>query len=167
MTQRGDRRHRGQAATRGPVKDNRGGRRAGAGRPAGPSKETLAKLAVIEASRDLSAAVVIEQIRRGACFDARKLFTSDGAYIPIHQLSEADAAMVAGFEFVTGNIDKGDGKLDRIVKVRLVDRRGYVEMAAKYHGLLIERVKVEDDRPLRQKVAAARARLAAAKAARV
>lgn len=142
-------------------KNSKGGARPGAGAPKGPRAQTLANAAAVQLSRELTAAVVLEQIRRGACYDARRLFTKDGAYIPLHQLSAEDAFMVAGFEFVTGNLDKGDGQLDRIVKVRLVDRARYVEMAAKYHGLLVERVKLEDDRPLRDKVAAARLRLAA------
>lgn len=144
----------------------RGGARKGAGGPTGPKPHTVARAKAIQADRELTAAVVIEQIRRGACYDPRNLFDADGQYVPLHKLSEADAVMIAGFEITTGNVDKGDGKLDRIVKVRLVDRARYVEMAAKYHGLLIERVRVEDDKPLRQKVAAARQRLAAARKAK-
>lgn len=141
----------------------RGGVRAGSGRPKGRrDAQTIANAAAVQASQELSAAIVLEQIRRGACYDSRRLFTPAGDYIPLHKLSAEDAAMVAGFEITTGNVDKGDGKLDRIVKVRLVDRARYVEMGAKYHGLLIERVRLEDTRPLRAKVNAARARLAAA-----
>lgn len=143
----------------------RGGKRAGSGRPKGSKDaQTLANEAAVQADRELTAQATLEQIRRGMSYDARRLFDEQGTYIPFHKLTEEDAAMVAGFEFATGNLDKGDGKLDKIVKVRLVDRARYVEMAAKYHGLLIERVKIEDDRPLRQKVADARKRLAAARA---
>lgn len=142
----------------------RGGKRDGSGRPKGSKDaQTIANEAAVQADRELTAQVVLEQIRRGACYDARHLFDTDGNYVPLHQLSEIDAFMIAGFEITTGNVDKGDGKLDRIVKVRLIDRARYVEMAAKYHGLLVERVKIEGDKPLRQKVAAARQRLAAAR----
>lgn len=142
----------------------RGGTRVGAGRPPGSrDAQTIANEAAVKASQALTAQVVLEQIRRGACYDARHLFDEHGQYVPLHQLSEIDAFMIAGFEITTGNVDKGDGKLDKIVKVRLIDRARYVEMAAKYHGLLIERVRLEDDKPLRQKVAAARQRLAAAR----
>lgn len=142
----------------------RGGKRTGSGRPKGSrDAQTVANEAAVQASQELTAQVVLEQIRRGARYDVRKLFDEDGNYIPIHKLSEEDATMIAGFEFVMGNLDKGDGKLDKVCKVRLIERRPYVEMAAKYHGMLIERVRVEDDKPLRQKVAAARQRLAAAR----
>jgi hypothetical protein len=152
-----------RAAQRGA----RGGKRSGAGGPRGPKPQTIANAAAVQASRELTAAVVLEQMRRGTCFDARRLFTAEGVYIPFHLLSEEDAAMVAGFEFVSGNLDKGDGKLDRIVKVRLIDRARYVELAARHHGMLVDRVKLEDDKPLRDKVATARKRLAAARAAKV
>lgn len=142
----------------------RGGKRAGSGRRKGSrDAQTVANEAAIKASQKLTADVVLEEIFRGATFDIRKLFDKDGHYIPVHKLSEADARMITGIEFVMGNLDKGDGKLDRVVKVRLIDRARYVEMAAKYHGLLLERVKVEDDKPLRKKVALARQRLAAAR----
>lgn len=142
----------------------RGGTRKGAGRPRGSQhKQTIANAVAVQTSRDLTAAVVLEQIRRGACFDVRRLFDKRGNYIPIHKLTLEDATMVAGFEFVTGNLDKGDGQLDRIVKVRCIDRRGYVEMAAKYHGMLIDKLQVVDDKPLRVKVGLARQRLAAAR----
>lgn len=142
----------------------RGGNRPGSGRPKGSKDaQTIANEAAVRADRELTAQVVLEQIRRGACYDARNLFDDKGNYIPVHKLTEEDAFMIAGFEITTGNVDKGDGKLDRIVKVRLIDRARYVEMAAKYHGLLVERVKIESDKPLRQKVAAARQRLAAAR----
>lgn len=142
----------------------KGGRRPGSGRKKGkPDARTLANAAAVQASRELTAAVVLEQIRRGACYDARRLFDEHGAYIPIQKLTEEDAFMLAGFEIVRGNLDKGDGKFDDVLKVRLIDRSRYVEMAAKYHGMLVDRVKLEDDRPLRQKVARARERLAAAR----
>lgn len=153
MTQRGGKGSRPNAR----------GRKPGPGRPKGSrSKQELMNAAAVQLSRELTAEVVLEQIRRGACYDGRALFDKRGAYRPYHTLSAEEAFMVAGFDVVTGNLDKGDGKLDRIVRVRLVDRARYVEMAAKYHGMLVDRVKVEDDRPLREKVAAARQRLAAA-----
>lgn len=142
----------------------RGGSRPGAGRPKGSvDAQTLANAAAVQASQELTAAVVLEQIRRGACYDVRRLFDEKGQYKPIHELTEEEAFMVGGFDIVRGNLDKGDGKFDDILKVRIVDRGRYVEMAAKYHGMLVDRVKVEDDRPLRQKVAKARERLAAAR----
>lgn len=142
----------------------RGGKRDGSGRPKGShSKRDLANAAAVQMSEELSAGVVLEQIRRGACFDVRRLFDAKGRYIQLHELSLEDAFMVAGFDVVTGNLDKGDGKLDQIVRLRLIDRARYVEMAAKYHGMLVDRVKVEDDRPLRAKVADARKRLAASR----
>lgn len=145
-------------------KSRRGGKRAGAGRPQGSrDARVVAAAKAVQASHEFTAQVVLEQIRRGACYDARHLFDETGQYIPIHKLSEVDAFMIAGMDIVRGNLDKGDGKFDDVVKVRLIDRSRYVEMAAKYHGMLVDRVKLEDDKPLRAKVAKARERLAAAR----
>lgn len=143
---------------------HRGGARIGAGGPSGPKPHTVARAKAIQADRELTAQAVLEQIRRGGWFDIRKLFDEDGNYKPIHTLTEEEAFCIEGIDLVRGNVNKNDGKFDDVVKIRTIRRKDYVEMAAKYHGLLIERVKIEDDRPLRQKVADARKRLAAARA---
>lgn len=143
---------------------HRGGARVGAGGPTGPKPHTVARAKAIQADRELTAQHVIDQIRRGVDFDIRKLFDADGHYKPIHELTEEEAFCVESIELVRGNVNKNDGAFDDVVKIRTIKRKEYVEMAAKYHGLLIERVRIEDDKPLRQKVAAARKRLAAARA---
>ncbi len=142
----------------------RGGTRPGAGAPRGPHKQTLANIEKVRASRDLTAERVLEQIRRGALFDIRKLFDARGAFKGIHNLTEEEATCIAGVDMVRGNINKNDGVFDDVLKIRFIgDRAKYVEMAAKYHGLLVDRLAIEDDKPLRVKVADARRRLAAAK----
>lgn len=82
------------------------------GRPRGPSPQTLAKRARLQRTRDLNAEAVEEQIRRGALFDVRRLFDARGNVRPIQELSEADAAMIEGFEVVKRNITSGDGETD-------------------------------------------------------
>jgi len=142
----------------------RGGKRAGSGRPKGSKDaQTIANETAVQADRELTAAFVLQQILRGSRFDIRKLFDADGHYKPIHELTEEEAFCVESIELVRGNVNKNDGAFDDVVKIRTIKRKEYIEMAAKYHGLLIERVRIEDDKPLRQKVAAARKRLAAAR----
>lgn len=138
----------------------RGGKRPGAGRPRGPLKQTIATARAVQASRELTAARVLEKMRRALEWDVRKLFNAKGQPIAVHKLDDVTAFLVQGIEYTTTNIDKGDGKLDRVVKIKVEPRARYVEMAAKYHGLLVDRLAIEDDKPLRQKVAAARKRLA-------
>lgn len=144
-------------------KSKAGGKRPGAGRPKGPLPATVAKRKAIQHHRTLTAEATIEQIRRGCQFDIRDLFDDTGNIKPIHLLTEIQATQIAGFEVVKRNMTAGDGHIDQVIKVKLVDRAKYVEMAAKYHGLLMEKVEVTGEVTLAQKVAAARQRLAAAK----
>jgi phage terminase small subunit len=89
---------------------------------------------------ELSAVGTKETIRRQVHRDIRQLFDADGNLIPIHQLSAEAASMISAFEIVKRNITTGDGTVDVLHKIRLDDRRGYVEMAAKHFGLLEEKV---------------------------
>lgn len=118
-----------------------GGKRKGAGRKPGPMPKTKAVREKLQKDAELTAAATIEQIRRGAFYDIRSLFDKDGNLKPLHQLSESEAAPIAGVEVVKRNMTAGDGQVDTIIKVKLVDRSRYVEMAAKHHGLLIEQIK--------------------------
>jgi uncharacterized LabA/DUF88 family protein len=60
-------------------------------------------------------------------------------------LSRDEAAQIAGYEIIIKNAKAGDGKTDQILKVRLKEQAKFVEMAAKYFGLLQERVEVSGD----------------------
>jgi hypothetical protein len=128
----------------------------------------------LQATAEMTAAVVAEQIRRGALFDPRGLFyaedgeelyTRDGplredvlgnlspAWVkgevkrtwskgdlkPMSALTEAEAQAITSIEVVMKNAVAGDGQVDRILKIRLAPREKYVELAARYHGLLIDR----------------------------
>lgn len=83
---------------------------------------------------------VVHEWRKG---DVKRSWSA-GDLKPLHELDEADRAMIAGFEVVMKNATAGDGVIDRVLKVKLVDRSKYVEMAAKYHSLLVERVELTD-----------------------
>lgn len=94
------------------------------------------------ADRELSAENTVELIRRGAMFDIGALFDEHGDFKPIHTLTEAQRAMIAGIEVVMKNAAAGDGKIDRVLKVKLVPKDRYVEMAARYHSLLHDKLDV-------------------------
>lgn len=140
----------------------RGGKRSGAGRrpgKTGPTAPTRALRTAIRQSRQLTAARTLEQIRRGSEWDIRKLFDDKGNLIPIHKLSAEEAMAIGGFEVVKRNLTAGDDSVDTILKVKLIDRSRYVEMAAKHHGLLIDKVEVTGEVALGEKIARARKRL--------
>lgn len=141
-------------------KGRSGGHRSGAGRPRGAqSATTIAKQAAIAYNAKLTAEATIEQIRRGMQFDVRRLFDK-GRFKAIHELSEEEASCIAGFEVVKRNITAGDGKVDTVLKVKLIDRSKYVEMAAKHHRLLADVVELPGLDRLGDKIARARQRAA-------
>lgn len=122
-----------------------GGRRPGAGRKKGyRAPQTLVRQAAIEQAiqeAGLTAERTKEVIRRVLVADVRMLFDEAGNILPIHQLSDEGAALIAGFEVVKRNLTSGDGVTDTIIKVKLKDQSRYVEMAAKHFGLLVDKVE--------------------------
>jgi hypothetical protein len=106
-----------------------------------PRKRTLAIRAKLLADQALSVEATVESIRRGAHYDIRRLFDDTGNLRDIKKLSESDASMIAGFEIVRRNVTSGDGVQDTVLKVRLVDRARYVELAAKHLGMLTEKTE--------------------------
>lgn len=91
---------------------------------------------------ELNAENTIEAIRRGAFPDIGALFDDAGNLRPISELTEAERWNIAGLEVVIKNAAAGDGVTDRVLKLKWADRARYVEMAAKYHALLTERIDV-------------------------
>ena len=59
------------------------------------------------------------------------------------------------------NAKAGDGVTDEVLTVKLAERAKYVEMAAKYFGLLIERVELSADDDVMAALQAGRMRAAA------
>jgi uncharacterized LabA/DUF88 family protein len=92
--------------------------------------------------------------------DLRRLFDGNGNHRPIHALSQEEADLIGGYEVILKNAKAGDGVTDEVLKVKLRDPAKYVEMAAKYLGLLQERVEVSGDAELIAALHAARARAA-------
>lgn len=140
----------------------RGGRRTGAGRrrgTTGPQAKTRAVRVAVQKSRELTAQATLEQIRRGSQFDIRALFDTKGNLKPLHTLTAEEAMPIAGFEVVQRNITSGDDKIDTILKIKLIDRSRYVEMAAKHHGLLTDKIEVTGEVTFAERIARARQRL--------
>lgn len=91
---------------------------------------------------DLSAAETMWTIARPLRGDVRKLFTPEGTLKPITELSDEEASMIGGFEVIKKNAEAGDGHMDIVHKVKLIDRARYVEMAAKHFALLTEKIEL-------------------------
>lgn len=119
------------------------------------AEQLLRKLEIAEAvkagqSEQLAAAGVTAQKVKDrlallAFQDIRQLFDEHGNLRPLHQLSAEAAAMVGGFEVIKKNAQAGDGVVDTVHKVKVVDPVKSLEMLAKHFGLLVERLDVQGD----------------------
>ncbi len=114
----------------------------GGRKPGSLNKRTRAVKERLLREEALSVESTVEAIRRGQNYDIRRLFTKDGNLKPLHELTEEEAWPIAGFEIIIKNAEAGDGHTDKVAKVKLADRRGYVELAAKHQGMLTERIEV-------------------------
>lgn len=90
---------------------------------------------------ELKAADVLEEIRLVAFQRASMYFDEKGALLPIHKLPASADASLADHEVVTGNVDAGDGKRDRIVKLKKWSKTAALSDLAKHFGLLLEKVE--------------------------
>jgi hypothetical protein len=92
--------------------------------------------------------------------DEKRRWTA-GDLKPIHELTEAQAQNLTGIEVVMKNAVAGDGQIDRVLKYKLAPREKYVELGARYHGMLVDRVEANVNvTAIGSKLDAARARLA-------
>lgn len=109
---------------------------------------------------DLSASRVLEELRRLAFADLRRLFDKRGNLKPIHELTADEAACLAGFEVIKKNAEAGDGVIDTIHKVKVLDKTRSLEMLAKHFALLVERIQVDDEEGRIARLLAGRQRVA-------
>ena len=93
------------------------------------------------AGAELSAARVLEEIRRLAFADARDIYDDHGNLKPMSEWSPEAAATVSGIETIVKNAKAGDGVTDTVLKVRRWDKPKALECLAKHFGLLTERVQ--------------------------
>lgn len=112
---------------------------------------------------ELSAVRVLEEMRRLGFSNVKNLFDENGDLRPIHTLSDEDAACIAGIEVVMKNATAGDGKVDRVLKVKVWDKPKVMEMLGKHFALLVEHVKIEASDEALQALYAGRERAAKAK----
>jgi hypothetical protein len=140
----------------------RGGKRVGAGAPKGqrgPTAKTKALRAAVQQDHALTAQATLGIIKAGALWDIADLFDKDGNLLALRKIPKRARICIAGFEVLKRNITAGDGHTDTVLKVRLVDRARYVEMAALHHGLLKQKIEVSGEVSFAEKIAQARARL--------
>lgn len=82
---------------------------------------------------------VLTEIARIAVSDPREMFDADGRLKPPSEWSDDVAAAISGVDVETRTI--GETVTISIAKVRRADKLRALELLAKYHGLLKERVE--------------------------
>lgn len=85
---------------------------------------------------------VLEEVRRLALSDVRGLFDEDGNLRPLSELTDEQAAAIAGVEVIIKNAKAGDNQTDTIHKIRVWDKPKSLEMLMKHLGLLKEQASV-------------------------
>lgn len=122
-------------------------------------QQHVAAVAQATGPADLTAARVLEELRRIAFCDPRAFYHPDGRVKAIHELSAEQASTLASFELVMKNAKAGDGIVDDVLRFKTNDKLKALEMLAKHFALLVERVEVTDGTGLLDKIAKARARM--------
>ena len=116
---------------------------------------------------NLTVQEVIEGIKQHMHFDPRQLIDAEtGEYIPIENLPEDVAMCVHRFEVILKNAQAGDGVIDKVLKVHGEAKLGWYALAAKYLGMLVEKVEIVNHEKNLAALEAGRQRVAAAKKAR-
>lgn len=105
---------------------------------------------------------VLREVGRLAFSDIRELFDDAGKLLPVKQWPEDIARAVKSVEVVRGNVDKGDGKYDEVVKIQLWDKPRPGENLMKHHGQLTDKLELSGDAELLARLDAGRLRAAGA-----
>ncbi len=109
---------------------------------------------------DLSATRTLEEMRRLAFSNVQDLFDANGDMVPIHKLTREQAACISSLEVIMKNATSGDGKIDRVLKIKVWDKPKVMEMLGKHFALLTERVHHTADDALVSALATGRLRAA-------
>jgi phage terminase small subunit len=112
------------------------------------------------ASCELSAARVLEELRRLAFVDVTGVWDDAGNLKPFSAWSEEQKAALAGFEAIIKNAAAGDGHTDTVHKVRLHDKLKALDLLARHFKLLHDQVSIEGDwEKFAARLASAKARI--------
>lgn len=93
---------------------------------------------------DHSANEVLEELFRVGLGNIANLLDAKGELKPIKDMPPAHQAMLSSVEWVMKNATAGDGKIDRVLKIRLWDKVRALETLARHYRLLTD-TKVDED----------------------
>lgn len=95
--------------------------------------EIQARIGKVLDKLEVSVERVLKERARLAFFDPRKFFDADGNLIPIHQLDDDSAAVVAGMEIDT--VGPKDKPIVRTAKIKLSDKDKSLTALEKHLGM--------------------------------
>ena len=90
---------------------------------------------------ELTADDVLRELAYVAMQRASSFVDDAGKLLPLKDLPPGADAAIADMELVTGNLDAGDGKRDRIVKIKKWNKTEALRDLAKHFGLLQDKVE--------------------------
>lgn len=127
-------------------------------------KAAIAKAqgAVLEAAA-LTAQRTLEEMGVVAFSNVADFFDANGNLVPIHKLPRRVSAAISQFEVIMKNAAGGDGKIDRVLKVKTWDKTRGLEQLGKHFKLLSDVVQLEASDKLIEALYQGRARAAKAK----
>lgn len=118
--------------------------------------ELSSRLKARERRTEITQDRVLKEYARLAFFDPRKLFDADGKPVPIHQLDDDTAAVVAGLDVASiGNSESGLGE---VLKIKLADKKGALDSVARHLGMFNDKLDVNVTGSLAERLARARKR---------
>jgi hypothetical protein len=91
------------------------------------------------------------------------LCDANGKLLPINQWPEEAARAVKSIDIVRGNVDKGDGRYDEVVRLALWDKPRKLENAMKHHGQLTDKLELTGSINVIERLMAGRKRVADAR----
>ena len=88
---------------------------------------------------EITADRVLKEIARLAFLDIREAFNENGQLLPITEMPENVARAIAGLEYES--IGKGEESIGRTAKIRLIDKKGSLELLGKHLKLFTDKVE--------------------------
>lgn len=83
----------------------------------------------------------LREAARIAYFDPRKLFDANGNLLPMTKWPDDAAPVIGGLEIVKRNLVAGDGFVDTVHKLKIIDKSAALTLIFKHLGLLIEKIE--------------------------
>lgn len=93
--------------------------------------------------REIRADRILNTLEAIAYGDVSVFYDDEGRLLPRHEWPDGAHLLVAGMEFKT--VELGEGAVEHVAKIKLVDRLKALNMLAQHKALLIQKIEVSAD----------------------